>query len=495
MFVDLPHTHAQVHGETQRQLVTLFPFAVDNQILASHESDVDTFAVDAHLCPTGPFGYAHIKRERGLALVNGESDVFVEGIVGHLANRDLFAVGHLHIGGAGTVDHGSYAVVGRGIDEVLAIIGPSLCMVVLAAAAAERVHGEERSAVIDTGVMVLRVALHHVGRRDVTQSFEVGHYRCRERVERHVFTVVCPCGIACKAQHYLVARHLLHHAATLDPLTRVDISHACVFVGTEHATRHLSEGSANETLHVVGGMQHLRVARQHIISGWFAKTLGNVYVVPVGQRCRVCPVGCVAVNLVGEVKEKLVARAVVEPQHRIEVVATTAVLPIVFKKLVVGNGHLPSEIVGHELQDPLVARMFIIGLERGEHDHLCPQLGLVAAHVDGSERPVFALALEDGLNPCLCLREHGLVVKDISEVAIALEPIGHLLPSVVAPFCEPCVVVLVEPCRDLAEMSRQAVALQLQVTAHPPCRAYAADRQLYEMLLPQGCPRVCVIVA
>lgn len=61
---------------------------------------------------------------------------------------------------------------------MLAVVGPPLCMVVLAATAAERVHGKERTTVVDSRMMVFRIAYGVIGAGDIPQCFEIGHYSC-----------------------------------------------------------------------------------------------------------------------------------------------------------------------------------------------------------------------------------------------------------------------------------------------------------------------------
>ena len=211
--------------------------------------------------------------------------------------------------------------------------------------------------------MVLGVAHHHIGRGDVPQRAEVGHYGCRICVKSHVLAVLGPVGVAGKAQHYLIARHLLDHATRLHALARVYVAHPGVLVGPEHATGHLSEDAAYQPVRIVRGAQHGGVARKHIVGGGLAEALGHVHIVPVGQRRGLVPVGRVTVYLPGQLQQEFIARAVVEPQHRIEVVAAATVLPVVLQELVVGQSQLPLEVARHQTDNAGIVAVLIVSLE------------------------------------------------------------------------------------------------------------------------------------
>ena len=310
--VDLPGAHAQCHGQVERHDVALRPSAFDADVLSGRVRGAQAFAVHLHGGVFGPGGDAQVEGE-GHFLRGGETEgyFFFKRIVRFLRQCHGGVACHLCPGGAGGVEHGGQAAVGSRHHQVLGIIGPSLCMVVLAATAAEGVHGEEGAAVVDARVVVLRVAHGVVGRGDVAQRAEVGHHGRRVGVEGHFLAVVCPEGVSGDAQHDFVRSHLLYHAAGFHALARVDVAHACVFVGAEHAAGHLPEGAAYELVCVVRGTQLSRVFAQQIVSGRFAEALCDVYVVPVGQRRRLHPVGSVAVQLFDELRQRGVARAVV----------------------------------------------------------------------------------------------------------------------------------------------------------------------------------------
>ncbi len=360
-------------------------------------------------------------------------------------------------------------------------------MVVLAAAAAERIHRKERSAVLDPRAVVFGIADHFVGAGDVPERLEVRHHRSRIAVESHLLAVLGPERVSAKAQQDLVRIHLLHDPAGLDALPWIDIALTSILVRPEHSAGNLSERPSDQIVRIVRSLQHGRIPRNAIILRRFAETLRDVHVVPVGQGGRIGPVGRVAVDLLRQLKQEFVPRPVVEPQDAQQIVPRAAVLPIGFQKVFLRHGHLPLEIVGHQLNDPLISRVFIIGLQAPEHYHLRPDLDPAAGAVLRAEKAVGPRAAESPLDPDLGLGYHVLVHEDIGEVTIAFEPVGHLLPAVVAAFAEPCVPVLLKPFADFPKMAGQPVTLTEQIFARPSVRLDVGNRKFYETLGQKRC--------
>ena len=50
----------------------------------------------------------------------------------------------------------------------------------------------------------------------------------------------------------------------------------------------------------------------------------------------------------------------VKPVNANDIIASTTILPKVFQKSVVGNRHLPSKVVCHQVYDTLVLRILVI---------------------------------------------------------------------------------------------------------------------------------------
>ena len=220
--------------------------------------------------------------------------------------------------------------------------------------------------------MVEAIAHSHVRCGDIAQGAHVGHQGSRQCVECHLLAVVGPEGVASDAHEQFVACHLLHDGTCLSALSGVDVALACILVGAIHATRHLPIALAHEEVVVVGGLQHERVAIIYKVGGRLAETLCHVHAVPVGQVVLQGPVNTAAVQLVDEWEDALVARLVVEPDHTPLIVAAALCLPEAFQEVLVGNGQLPMEVVGHRREHTLIARVLVIGLQRPEHRHLRP---------------------------------------------------------------------------------------------------------------------------
>ena len=443
----------------------------------------------------GPGGNAQIEREGdGLRGAEREAHLLLKRIVGLLRQGHLLPVGHHRRRLIGSIEHRGQTVVGGSHDEMLGKVGPAHAVVVLTATTAEGTHGEHAAqTVVDAGRMVLAVADGHVGRGDIAQGPHVGGQGGRQGVESHILAVVGPRGVARDAHHHLVAGHLFHHGTGLGTLSRVAIAGAGILVGTIHAAGHLSVLLAHVPLVVVCTLQGLLVARQHVVGGRLAEALCHVHPVPVGQVVLHHPVAGVAVQLLYQRQQRLVARAVVEPDDAPLVVAAALVLPVVLQEQVVVYRQLPLEVVGHGSEHALVATMLVVGLQGPEHDHLCPHLGPSARRVAWPQESVGLQVLQHGFKPHLRLLLHGLVVQYIRQAAVAAQPVGHLLPSVVARVAEPLVAALVEPGADGAQLSVESRALSLQVFQQPPLGSHLSHGQLQQIAAMQRCPVARVV--
>ncbi|MBA7687261.1 hypothetical protein ES703_95722 [subsurface metagenome] len=104
----------------------------------------------------------------------------------------------------------------------------------------------------------------------------------------------------------------------------------------------------------------IRVFRLLVEYGGAAEALGDVDNVPTGDAA--CPVGGVAVDFLAQVQKRFVAGTIVKPVNAGEVVTGTLVLPEGQQKIFVGNGQLPVEIPGHQLNDALIAGILVVRL-------------------------------------------------------------------------------------------------------------------------------------
>ena len=199
---------------------------------------------------------------------------------------------------------------------------------------------------------------------------------------------------------------------------------------------------------IIRGFQHGRITGLHIISGRLTETLGNVYVVPVGQRGRLSPVRSVAMNLFGQFEQKSISRMAVKPVDADDIITSTTVLPKVFQKPVVGDRHLPFKVVCHQVYDTPVLRILVIRLQAPEHDHLCPKFALPIAFVDRAEITVRLAAGKYAFNPVFGFFYHLRIIQNICQTAIPFEPIGNFLPTMVSAGRKPGIVILFQPSAD-----------------------------------------------
>ncbi len=176
------------------------------------------------------------------------------------------------------------------------------------------------------------------------------------------------------------------------------------------------------------------------------------------------------------------ARAVVEPEDAFDVVAEADFGPVAFAKGADGKGVLPFEITAHQLDDAGISRRFVIGLEDVEHEHVRPEIGFAVQageQLARAEPAVLALGGQGGVNPLFGLRHDGMVLEDVTQIAIALEPVGHFLPAelALALGIGPGAFGEIQPGGDLLQMAGHAVAFQLELMAQPAAWGDGADGQ------------------
>ena len=260
--------------------------------------------------------------------------------------------------------------------------------------------------------------------------------------------MLSPQGVARHAKHNFIGSHLFNQPTSFHPLAGVDISQTGILICPEHAAGHLPESTTNQPMDIIRGVQHSRITGLHIISGRLTETLGNVYVVPVGQRGRLSPVRSVAMNLFGQFEQKSISRMTVKPVDADDVITSTTVLPIVFQKSVVGNRHLPFKVVCHQVYDTLVLRILVIRLQAPEHNHLCPKFAFSIAFVDRAEITVRLATGKYAFNPVFGFFYHLRIIQNICQTAIPFEPIGNFLPTMIPTGRKPGIVILFQPSAD-----------------------------------------------
>ena len=138
----------------------------------------------------------------------------------------------------------------------------------------------------------------------------------------------------------------------------------------------------------------------------------------------------------------------VKPVNANDIIASTTILPKVFQKSVVGNRHLPSKVVCHQVYDTLVLRILVIRLQAPEHNHLCPKFAFSIAFVDRAEITVRLATGKYAFDPVFGFFYHLRIIQNICQTAIPFEPIGNFLPTMVPTGRKPSVVILFQPSTD-----------------------------------------------
>ena len=184
---------------------------------------------------------------------------------------------------------------------------------------------------------------------------------------------------------------------------------------------------------------------------------------------------------------------IIQPVDTDDVVTATAVFPVVFQKLIVGNSHLPFEIVRHQINNPLILRIFVIRLQTPEHDHLCPQFTFTVPFVDGAEVTVGLATGKYTFNPCFCFRNHLRIIQDIGKIAVTFQPVRDFFPTMIAAGRQPGIIVFLQPGTDLTQMSGQTFTLQFEILLYPTFRLNAANRQLNKIQRTKRSPIAHVI--
>ncbi len=230
-------------------------------------------------------------------------------------------------------------------------------------------------------------------------------------------------------------------------------------------------------MHIICGGQHCGISIGKIHFCRFTEILRDIHVVPVGKPCGISAVGIVAVDFFNQRQHRCVACFAVIPYDTPHVVAPSAVFPVIFEEVFVGLGHLPFKVALHEREHALVGSELIMVLQNPQHYHLCPYLWFAVALVQRAKVSVVLLGCNHCVNPEFGFFLHFWIVEQIGKVAVAAQPVGNFLPSPVSAVDQPCVVVAVEPCAYLSEVSVESVALQLELFQQPSFGFYCSYRQ------------------
>ena len=310
-----PLTIRELRREGRRDRVAVFPFAFDANPLLRRRVDGELFAVERRRRADRPFRDANVKRKLNafdaLRKRNGQFHRVVERIVRRFFNRNGRSVADFRGNLRRAVKSRRQAAVGRRRPKMFDVIRPTVRVIVLTAAAAERVHRHERPGVANSRVVILRVRNRLVRASDVTQGFKVGHKSRRSAVERDFLGVIGPERVAGRAEEEHIARQLFENGAGFDSLARVDIALTRHFVAAPHAARDLTVNRANQPEVVVRRGFVGFVFRKLPKRRRFAETLGDVDVMPVRQTRNLTPVRGVLVNFFRDREQLLVAGYIV----------------------------------------------------------------------------------------------------------------------------------------------------------------------------------------
>ena len=185
--------------------------------------------------------------------------------------------------------------------------------------------------------------------------------------------------------------------------------------------------------------------------------------------------------LAHEVEQEGFPCAIIEPNDTEHIVATTAVLPVIFQELLLGVIQFPAAVSSHDREHALITRMLVVVLQNLQGKHIGPQFPApVLVRIDRSEVSIGLCALENGLYPEVSLIQHLPISQLASQGMIASQPVGNLLPSMRATLFQPCITFLVEPVAYLAKPSCQAFRLAMKDFSQPATRLYTAQRQFEE---------------
>ena len=173
---------------------------------------------------------------------------------------------------------------------------------------------------------------------------------------------------------------------------------------------------------------------------------------------------------VGQRQQEIVARAVVEPQDRLDLVARPGLAPFLQAATTKGARHVL--IVAREKGgDARVAGGLGVVAQQVVYDHARPPV-VVRPRTDGA---IGTLAGEDGIDPFLYLRFEIGVVEGVGERDQPFEVVWAFFP-VLAPAAQPGVVGMGRG-QNFLGVSGETIALEFELAQEPSPRPNTAQRQ------------------
>ena len=192
------------------------------------------------------------------------------------------------------------------------------------------------------------------------------------------------------------------------------------------------------------------------------------------------------VKQIAQFEQKPVAREIIEPINRLQVVARTVNGPVrpVSQRLVGQRLQLIPEIARHEVDHPPVVRRGVVLLQDFQHHHPRPPVGrIVPLEAEfarivrrRAEIAVLALTSQNPLDPRPDLRLELRVVEQPGQRQQSVDPVRAALP-LVAVAAQPAVARPHHLGVELVHAARGARTLPFEHLPEPPLRPDGAQRQ------------------
>ncbi len=229
---------------------------------------------------------------------------------------------------------------------------------------------------------------------------------------------------------------------------------------------------------VAGVVVGLRAGQRPVLGG-LAEALREVDVVQAGDV--VVPVRHVGVDLGDQVEQVAVAGSVVQPVDDVDRVAPAGRPPTVGEHVDGLRGDV-GEVAGEEVVHAGVVVELRPGAQRVHHRHVRPEVDVAVgdgAQVVRPEVAVRRLGRQDRADPLLGAGPDARVAGEVAEVAVAAQPVGHLLPAVHARI-DPAGLVEHQEVRSVLVAAVEAVDLMVELGGQPARRGHRTRRQAQE---------------
>ena len=281
-------------------------------------------------------------------------------------------------------------------------------------------------------------------------------------------------GVPQEIESDLVAEHPLHHGAGLVAVQGVDTAAHLVAVG--HAVLP-SRGHVDVFDALVVDLRVMLVPRDGVHDGEDLEALLGVDDV-VGTQPRLLvvdlfPVEGLLVEELAQVKEGLVSRLLIEPQHREDIVSAADSRPggQLFGLQRLG---LPGKVVLQEGDHPRVFRGIVVLLQRHEHGHQGPVVQLVGVVCQRAEGPALHLTLKRPVDPLLGLGLHVVIIQYVGRGNETAGVVGASLP-IFARAAQPARAVIalgLAVGRECFKLFGYLFGLEEQLVLQPTCGLY-----------------------